>query len=94
MKFYLTDTKEEKEITIKNWNGSGYDPDCFYDLETNFPIEHKKIDGGDSYICTSKEYEELVTWWNEEVTAMNNGTVGELTDYTVFPDKNIKLFSN
>lgn len=74
MKFYLTDTKEKKEITVRNWNGSGYDPDCFYDLEINFPENHERIDGGDAYICTSDEYEELKDWWEDEIEAMNSGT--------------------
>lgn len=42
MKFYLTDTKKEREIEIREWNGSGYGPDCFNDLEINFPEDHKK----------------------------------------------------
>lgn len=82
MKFYLTDTFEEKEITIKSWNGSSYGPDCFYDLETNFPEDHEIVEDGEAYICTSEEYEELKKWWGEEVETMNNGTCAHDMDYS------------
>lgn len=92
MKFYLTDTKEEKEITVKSWNGSGYGPDCFGDLEINFPADHERVDGGDAYMCTFAEYEGLKEWWEEEITAMNNGTCAHDMDYSECPDDNIVIF--
>lgn len=94
MKFYLADTAEEKEITLKVWNGSGYNPDCFYDLEINFPEEHERVDGGEAYICTSEEYEGLKEWWEEEVEAMNSGTCAHDMDYSECPDENICLFAD
>lgn len=94
MKFYLTDTHEEKEITVKSWDGSGYGPDCFYDLEINFPEDHERVDGGDAYICTSEEYEELKEWWEEEIEAMNNGTCAHDMDYSENPDGNIAMFAD
>ncbi|RGU89555.1 hypothetical protein DWW31_18630, partial [Clostridium sp. AF15-17LB] len=69
MKFYLKDTAEEKEITVKRWDGSGYGPDCFNDLEVLFPMEHEELEDEETYICTSKEYEELKDWWEEEIKA-------------------------
>lgn len=94
MKFYLVDTKEEKEITVKSWNGSGYGPDCFNDLEVNFPANHEREEGGEAYICTSEEYEELKDWWIEEVEAMNNGTQAHDMDYGEQPDENICIFAD
>lgn len=95
MKFYLTDTHEEKEITVKSWNGSGYGPDCFYDLEVNFPEDHEKVDGGEAYICTSEEYEGLKEWWGEEIEAMNEGRPGnDDMDYSNHPDENITIFAD
>lgn len=94
MKFYLIDTQEEKEITVKSWNGYGYGPDCFGDLEVNFPTDHERVDGGDAYICTSKNYEELKDWWEEEIKAMNNGMQAHDIDYSQCPDDNIAIFAN
>lgn len=94
MKFYLIDKKEEKEITVKSWNGSGYSPDFFYDLEVNFPANHERIDGEDAYICTSKEYEDLKDWWREEIEAMNNGTQAHDINYSECPDSNITIFAD
>ena len=95
MKFYLTDTREEKEITVKSWNGSGYDPDCFYDLEIMFPTEHEKVNGGEAYMCTSEEYEEVKEWWTEEIEAMNAGRPGnDGTDYSKCSNEDIYIFAD
>lgn len=94
MKFYLIDTQEEREITVKSWNGSGYGPDCFYDLETNFPADHERVDGDSAYICTSEEYDDLKEWWKEEIAAMNNGTCAHDIDYSECPDDNIAIFAD
>lgn len=94
MKFYLTDTREEKEITVKSWNGSGYGPDCFYDLEINFPMNHERGDGGEAYICTSEEYEGLKEWWEEEIYAMNEGEQAHDMDYSECPDHKIAIFAD
>lgn len=94
MKFLLSDTNEIKEITVKSWNGSGYGPDCFYDLETNFTQCHETVDADGTYICTSKEYEDLKFWWEEEILAMNNGIQNNDLDYSEHPDKNICIFAD
>lgn len=94
MKFYLTDTHEEKEITVQIWNGSGYGPDCFYDLEINFPAYHDKVYGGEAYICTSEEYNDLKAWWIDEIDAMQNGTQAHDMDYRDYPYDNIAIFAN
>lgn len=94
MKFYLIDTQEEKEITVKSWDGSGYGSDCFYNLEVNFPGNHERVDGDSAYICTSEEYEELKEWWEEEIEAMNNGIQAHDMDYSDCPDDNIAIFAD
>lgn len=94
MKFYLADTCEEKMIAVKRWDGSGYDPDFFGDLEINFPVDHERVDGGDAYICTSEEYEDLKDWWEEEIEAMNNGAQMYDMGYSEKPDEDIVIFAD
>lgn len=94
MEFYLIDTKEEKEIKVKRWNGSGYGEDFFGEMEVNFPTEHERVDGDSAYICTSEEYEELKEWWEEEIEAMNKGTQAHDMDYSECPDENIVIFAD
>lgn len=93
MKFYLTDTQEKKEITIRSWDGSGYGPDCFNDLETNFKDDHDYDYDLDGFLCTSEEYEELKAWWIDEVDAMRNGTSAHDIDY-MYPDDNVMIFAD
>lgn len=95
MKFYLKDTQQTKEITMKEWNGSCYNPDCFYDMEICFPEDHPERYEDEYIVCTSKEYEELKDWWEEEVAAMNAGENGQNgADYSEQPNENIFLFAD
>lgn len=94
MKFFLIDTHEEKEITIRSWNGSSYGPDCFCDLEVNFPVNHEMLEGGGAYKCTSEEYDDLKEWWKDEIFAMNSGTLAHDMDYSECPDGNIAIFAD
>lgn len=94
MTFFLSDTNEYKEITVREWNGSGYGPDCFGDLETNFPIIHKMDEGSDAYICTASEYDDLVEFWVEEIRCMNDGEQGVCCDYSECPNTDICIFAD
>lgn len=94
MKFYLKDTNECKEITIKRWSDCGYEPDCFGDLEINFPRTHEFDEIKGAYISTSADYRELVKWWTTEVTAWNNGGIGDTADYSECADANVTLFAD
>lgn len=94
MKFYLANTREEKEITVKSRKGSGYGPDCFSNLEVNFPVAHESVEDGEAYMCTSEEYEELKEWWEEQIAAMNNGTCADNMDYSKSLDDTIMLFAD
>ena len=95
MRFYLTDTREEKEITVRPWTGSGYGPDCFGDLETNFPQDHETVEGDTAYRCTSDEYAELVDFWTEEVRCMNDREIGQNgDDYTEMIGDELVIFAD
>lgn len=99
MKFYLSDKNEMKEITVRSWDGSGYGPDCFDDLEICFKEDHQKVldengNEGEAFICESQEFEELLAWWEEEVQAMRDGTCAHDLDYAENVDKEIYLFTN
>lgn len=93
MKFYLSDTGEHKEIAIRRWEGSNYSPDCFGDLEVNFPRTHYFDESKGAYSCTSADYYKLVQWWTDEVTAWNNGGIGDTVDYSECADANMTLFA-
>lgn len=95
MKFYLTDTCEEKEIAVRPWTGSGYGPNCFGDLETNFPQDHETVDGDDAYLCTSAEYDELVEFWTEEIRCINAREIGQNSDdYTEMVGDELIVFAD
>jgi len=80
MKFYITDTGSYKEIRVKSWDdlSQSWGPDQFYDLEPNFPAAHRCEDG--VVYCTEEEYNDLVTWWVDEIDAMNNCGAGHDDD--------------
>ena len=94
MRFYLTDTHEEKEITVRPWSGSGYGPDCFFDLETSFPLDHARADGDTAFLCTSAEYAELVDFWTEEIRCMNAREIGYAGDYTEMIGDELVIFAD
>lgn len=95
MRFYLTDTNEEKEIVVRPWTGSGYGPDCFGDLEFCFVQDHARADGDTAYRCTSGEYAELVDFWTEEVRCMNDREVGQNgDDYTEMIGDELVIFAD
>lgn len=86
MKIYLKDTNECKKVEIRRWSDCGYEPDCFGDLEVNFPRSHKFDQDKDAYVCSSTDYHKLVNWWEKEIAAWNNGSLGDTSDYTGYPD--------
>lgn len=73
-----------KEVTLKEWQGDGYSPDFFGDMEVNFPATHEVEEGGSTIICTEEEFSELVEWWEDEVKAYNKGkdteALGQISD--------------
>lgn len=79
MKFYLADTSKYMTIEMRTWEREQWTPDFFGDMETNVPLEWPREDGGDAYICTSKDFRDLVDFWEEECRRMREGEIGELT---------------
>lgn len=94
MRFYLTDTHEEREILVRPWTGCGYGPDCFGDLEPNVPRDHDTVDGDDAYLCTANEYDELVKFWTEEIRCINAREIGQNgDDYTEMVGDELIVFA-
>lgn len=62
------------EVRLQRWNG-GWEPDCFHDMETNFPREHESEDG--SILATESEFEDLIDWWDTETDNANDGIDGD-----------------
>lgn len=65
------------EIMLKHWCGGqngGYNPDCFDDLEPNFPESHpKRLDGDYTILASDEDVNELIDWWTDEVDNANHG---------------------
>ena len=66
------------EISLRYWNGgwnAGYDPDCFDDLEPNFPEQFTERAEDDDTIILAPESElaELIDWWKNERDTANAG---------------------
>lgn len=71
----VTETRTVK-IALRYWRGgwdAGYDPDCFSDLEVNFPLTHDMLPGSSDYTATDAEVDELITWWRQECANANAG---------------------
>lgn len=68
--------QDVREIEIREWMGSDWGPDCFQDLEDQFPRDHEYSDELDAVICTEDEYLDLVKFWREEVRCMNAREIG------------------
>ena len=63
----------EKNISLRSWFddgwNSGYSPDFFYDMETDFPAGSE---------LTEEEYRQVVEFWADEVSRHNNGEETEI----------------
>lgn len=70
MELFATDTDTICTIELRNWDGENWSPDCFSDLETNFPMLHKeRVPGSGEIVATADEIEALIDWWDTEVLA-------------------------
>lgn len=83
MEFKITDTGENRKITVKSWDDASQSWGCdeFSDLEPNFQASHRHDSDGLIY-CTSAEYNDLVAWWSDEIEAMNSCWMGHDEDYS------------
>lgn len=83
----ITTNTRTAKIALHRWNGldNQYEPDCFDDLEPNFPREHRDRDEAGEIRCTDEELDDLIEWWEHEVENANHGKydgdgLGCLTD--------------
>lgn len=71
-------------IELRYWEGgwnAGFTPDCFDDLEVNFPMEHPhEYDDdyrGNVIVTTDADLKGLVDWWENECASANEGEGGD-----------------
>ena len=64
-------------ITMCRFRGGwecGYEPDCFSDMEPNFPIEHPdRLAGSNAILASDKDVDELISYWEKVVQKANRG---------------------
>lgn len=68
------------EITLNLWRGgwnAGYEPDCFNDLECNFPTMHPERQDDYIIVTTESELTDLIEWWASECATVNGGNEGD-----------------
>lgn len=58
------------------WN-AGCEPDCFHDLEPNFPRDHEHEDGSGAILSSDTDAQALIDWWQGECDSANAGEDGE-----------------
>lgn len=59
------------------WN-AGYEPDCFDDMEINFPMDNPGREYGDyAILATDEAANNLIDWWESEVESANHGEDGD-----------------
>jgi hypothetical protein len=66
----------EMRLWRDGWN-AGYEPDCFDDLEPNFPADHE-IDEDGIILATEAEVDDLLAFWRSEIRAANIGEDGDV----------------
>lgn len=72
------------DITLKYFRG-GWDanlgPDCFDDLECNFPIDHpERVEDGAAIRASEQDAKELIAFWQGEADSANCGADGDVLD--------------
>lgn len=70
------------EISLRYWKGgwnAGYEPDCFQDLEPNFPMQFPEREEY-AILCLEKELVELIDFWSEECDLANEGEPGDVLE--------------
>ena len=65
-----------------DFRNNSVSPDCFDDLEPNFPVEYpERDDETDAILAPQEAINNLISWWNGEIDAWNHGE-----DDSVFGD--------
>lgn len=68
----ITETRKI-DITLRYFNGTNLDQDCFNDLEDAFMAGHKMLEGSDEYIATDEEVNDLIDFWKDNCKTANAG---------------------
>lgn len=72
------------DITLKYFRGgwdANLDPDCFDDLECNFPIDHpERVEGGAAIRASEQDVGVLITFWWEQTTLACLGVDTDVLD--------------
>ena len=63
-------------VTLRKWTGHEYEPDCFHDMEPNFPRDNT-VDADGAIHTTQAEFDDLIDWWRTEVDNANHGETGD-----------------
>lgn len=67
-------------VALRLWRGgwsAGYEPDCFQDLEPNFPRDHGYDRGWDAILASDADTQAMIDWWKDECDSANRGEDGE-----------------
>lgn len=70
--------KRTVEISLRVWNGSNWECDCFQDLECNFAQAHDIDEETGDIACTEEELNDLISFWEGEVEDVNAGRYSEV----------------
>lgn len=77
-----TDTKKRYTLTLHIWEDGQWSPDCFGDLEPDFPSNHKHVAGGYEYLATQREVDELIDWWTAEAERLTEEEIESGKEYS------------
>lgn len=72
----VSETGKEYEATLRRWTPDGWEPDCFGDMEPNFPHENC-IDEHGYVVTIEKAFNDLVEFWTNETANANEGIDGD-----------------
>ena len=72
-KFYLKDTGKVMEVSAQEWTGSGFKPDCFYEIAVQDLSRFTYNEEEERYEITEKEFTELTEWWDQEFENWKQG---------------------
>lgn len=67
-------------LELVRYNGgwdAGYEPDCFCDLETNFPHDYPERNEDGDIIAPDAAVQRLIRFWSAECAAANDGEDGD-----------------
>jgi len=77
MRITIKETGKTYDVKLILWDGTQYGPDCFDDLEPNFPREHETLEGDYAVLSNQADFDNLVEWWTAETDAANRGEDGD-----------------